>query len=93
MRLANIKVQFTAVYGKHNRDDRQSRWELLKITGPCHNLPWLVSVVCGDFNEIRSPEERVSRGISTGLLEFINATNTAQIMEMPSIGRGIYMVQ
>lgn len=47
------------------------------------DLPWLV---CWDFNEIRSPEERVGKGIYNhgDPAEFIQATNLAQIMEMPS---------
>lgn len=67
----------TFVYGKKSREERRQLWTTIPLlANPTSILLW---IVLGDFNEIRSPEERVESGIYShrGPAEFIESKNKA----------------
>ncbi|GLT35041.1 hypothetical protein SLA2020_095260 [Shorea laevis] len=54
--LGGCKWRFTGFYGHPERCNRRHSWSLLQELAGRESLPWLV---CGDFNDILSQEEKL----------------------------------
>ncbi|KAF7823934.1 reverse transcriptase [Senna tora] len=73
----------TAVYGPPKLHHRHKLWTFLESINETQ-LPW---IIFGDFNQIKSANEKLSKcNTSRGSLEFNNMINMLRLMEIPSKG-------
>lgn len=81
-----LEFFLTAIYCSNQREERKLVWEALPSISLTINT--LVCIAIGDFNEIRCPKERQGPDTHShgGPSEFISATYSAHLMELPSIG-------
>ncbi|XP_071734109.1 uncharacterized protein [Rutidosis leptorrhynchoides] len=78
------------IYGPHDERGKQSLWDSLSNVINSNNEAW---VLCGDFNEVRTPEERLNcvfvENRAKKFNEFIQANN---LLEIPMGGRSFTRV-
>ncbi|KAF7833177.1 ribonuclease H [Senna tora] len=73
----------TVVYGPPKLHNRHKLWAFLESINE-NQLPW---IIFGDFNQIKSANEKLSKcNTSRGSLEFNNTVNMLSLMEIPSKG-------
>ena len=82
----DTKCGFVNVYAPNSPSAKDQLWDkLLSLFRINHGICW---VVCGDFNEVRTPEER--RGsvfVSRGATSFNNFIATTDLVEPPMGGK------
>lgn len=73
------------VYGPNSNSGRKLLWENLVRLWPAFQVPWCV---CGDFNEVRKPEER--NGClrkDSGMTIFNKFIEDLELIDLPMLGR------
>ena len=75
---------FTGVYGRNLLRDKRFLWEELCGLNSWWSVPWCV---CGDFNVVRFPSERLeSNSFTTAMREFSNFISEQDLIDLPLQG-------
>jgi len=82
------KFIISAIYNSNLPLDRMETWSLLHRLAPGISLPWLVT---GDFNQVRSNEEKIggSRIPSHLLQHFNDCIDFCSLQDLKSIGNSL----
>lgn len=80
----NHVFYITCVYGPPKIKERHELWTFLKTIAQTVDLPWIVG---GDFNQVLSVKEKLSKNSHTpGPIEFSDTLNTCGLIELHSTG-------
>ncbi|KAF7843712.1 reverse transcriptase [Senna tora] len=89
---ASIKVNnldpflLSCVYASPDRARRKILWENMKNLAATHSLPWLV---CGDFNEVMSQDEKwgIRPASDSRIREFKDCVDTCGLFDLGYVGQ------
>lgn len=84
-RVDNVTWVCTSVYGPNARHLKQGFWREIMSCQPGRGLPW---VICGDFNSIFDPSDKLHGNINCEDIRLAQALlSDLQLTEPPSFGK------